>query len=303
MYSKVAIIGAGNVGATTAFALLMDGVAQHIALVDIHQEKVEGEAMDLEDGMQFVPGAEITYGTSYDLVEGADVIVITAGAAQKPGQTRRELVDVNTKIITEIVTKACAVAPEAILLMVTNPVDVLTTVAQKVSGLPAHRVFGSGTILDTARFRAHLGQYYGVHPHTIHAYILGEHGDSEFPAWSSVTMGGLRLQDHPKWNDAAMDEIVEKTRNAAYEIIARKGATYYAIALSVARIVRSILTDRRSILPLSVVLQDYYGVSGLAVSVPVVIGRDGAHVDFQTSLSAEEQKKLQQSAEVVRGLL
>lgn len=299
----VAIIGAGNVGATTAFALLMDGVARHISLIDIHKEKLEGEAMDLEHGMQFVLGADITYSTTYDGIEDADIVVITAGAPQKNGQSRRELVDVNAAIITEIVEQIVARNTKCILLVVTNPVDVLTTIAQQVSGFPPERVIGSGTILDTARFRYYLGEYFGVHPNTVHAYMLGEHGDSEFPVWSSATLGGLSLQDHPKWNDAAMEDIVDKTRNAAYEIISRKGSTYYAIALSVARLCRSILNDSETILPVSTVLNEYYGVSDVALSVPTVIRRSGAFVDFVTPLSTKEQEQFHASAQIIHELL
>ncbi len=299
----VAIIGAGNVGATTAFALLMDGVARHISLIDIHKEKLEGEAMDLEHGMQFVLGADITYSTTYEGIEDADIVVITAGAPQKNGQSRRELVDVNAAIITEIVEQIVARNTKCIVLVVTNPVDVLTTIAQQVSGFPPERVIGSGTILDTARFRYYLGEYFGVHPNTVHAYMLGEHGDSEFSAWSSATLGGLSLQDHPKWNDAAMEDIADKTRNAAYEIISRKGSTYYAIALSVARLCRSILNDSETILPVSTVLNEYYGVSDVALSVPTVIRRSGAFVDFVTSLSKKEQEQFHASARIIHELL
>ena len=301
--SHVAIIGAGNVGATTAFALLMDGVARRISLIDLHQEKLEGEAMDLEHGMQFVPGADIRYSTTYEGIEDADIVIITAGAPQKIGQSRRELVDTNAKIVTSIVQQVVAVNRDCILVVVTNPVDALTTIAQRVSGFPAYRVIGSGTTLDTARFRYYLVEHFTVHPYTIHSYIFGVHGDSEFPAWSSATIGGLLLSEHPKWEQAAMDMIVQKTRNAAYEIISRKGSTYYAIALSVARLCRSILTDGQHILPVSTVLHDYYGVSDVALSVPTVIRRDGAFIDFITPLSKKEQEQFHASAQIVHDLV
>lgn len=300
---KVAIIGAGFVGSTAAYAMLMDGVAREIVILDIHKEKAEGEALDLEHGMQFVPGAKLSFGTDYKLVKGAQIVVITAGANQKPGQSRRDLFVMNAKIIESIVKSVTAVNKECIILMVTNPVDALTYVAWKASGLPRERVFGSGTTLDSARLRFYLGEMLHVHPQGVHAYMLGEHGDSEFPGWSVASVGGVPLQKCKGWNKKGMEEASLKTKRAAYEIISRKGATYYAIGLVISRLVRDILDDVHSIMPLSMVLKGEYGLHGVSLGVPAVLSASGAQIKQELLLNAAEKKKLQVSAQIVKELI
>lgn len=300
---KVVVIGAGFVGSTAAYAMLIEGVAREIVILDIHKEKAEGEALDLEHGMQFVPGAKMSFGTDYKLVKGAQIVVITAGANQKPGQSRRDLFVINANIVKSIVKSVVAVNKECIILMVTNPVDALTYVAWKASGLPRERVFGSGTTLDTARLRYYLGEIVGVHPQGVHAYMLGEHGDSEFPGWSAASVGGVDLQKSKVWNKVKMEQAAEKTKRAAYEIISRKGATYYAIGLVIARLIRDILDDAHSIMPLSMVLKGEYGMSGVSLGVPAVLGASGAQIKQELPLNAAEKKKLQNSANIIKELI
>lgn len=297
------IVGAGYVGSTAAYAMLMDGVAREIVLLDVNQEKAKGEALDLEHGMQFVQGAKLSYGTDYKLVRGAQVVVITAGANQQPGQTRRELFQVNAKIVQSIVTQIKRYNRECLMVMVTNPVDALTYVAWKTSGFPRERVFGTGTTLDTARLRFYLGELLGVHAQGIHAYMLGEHGDSEFPAWSVASVGGVPLRKMKGWNTIKMQQIADQTKNAAYEIISRKGATYYAIGLVIARVVRDILDNTRSILSLSIVLQGEYGLKNVALSVPVVLHSQGVQLADELTLSALEKQQLRLSAKIIRQLI
>lgn len=290
-------------GSTAAYAMLIQGVAREIVILDIHKEKAEGEALDLEHGMQFVPGAKLRFGTDYTLVKGAQVVVITAGANQKPGQSRRDLFVINAKIVQSIVKSVVKVNKECIILMVTNPVDALTYVAWKASGLPRAQVFGSGTTLDTARLRFYLSELVGVHPQGIHAYMLGEHGDSEFPGWSAASIGGVDLQKSKFWNKQKMEQAAAKTKQAAYEIISRKGATYYAIGVVIARLIRDILEDTHSIMPLSMVLKGEYGLSGVALGVPAVLDAAGAHIPQELPLQKTEKKKLQHSASIISDLI
>ena len=282
---KVVVIGAGFVGATSAYAMFIDGAPSEIVLLDVNKEKAEGEAMDLEQGMQFVPGTKLSYGSDYALVRNAEVVVITAGARTKPGQTRLELISVNAQILKTIIQNIKKYNKDCCLLIVTNPVDVLTYLAVRYSGFSYDKVFGSGTTLDSARLRYFLGQKLRVHPSSIHAYMLGEHGDSEFPAWSSARVGGVPVLEMEGLDRAILNRLADNTRRAAYEIVARKGATYYAIGLVVAQLVRAILDDSNTIFPLSVYLKKYHGVSDVTLSVPVVLNRSGAHIRFQLPLS------------------
>lgn len=300
---KVVVIGAGFVGSTAAYAMLIEGVAREIVILDIHKEKAEGEALDLEHGMQFVPGAKLNFGTDYTLVKGAQVVVITAGANQKSGQSRRDLFQVNAQIVESIVKQVVAVNKECIILMVTNPVDALTYVAWKASGFPRERVFGSGTTLDTARLRFYLSELLGIHPQGIHAYMLGEHGDSEFPGWSVASIGGVPLQKAKGWNKVNMERVAVKTKQAAYEIISRKGATYYAIGLVIARLVRDILDDAHSIMPLSMVLKGEYGLREVSLGVPSVLSAKGAKLQQELPLNTTEKKKLRTSARIIKALI
>ncbi|OIO26051.1 L-lactate dehydrogenase, partial [Candidatus Micrarchaeota archaeon CG1_02_55_22] len=230
---KIAIVGAGFVGSTTAYALLLQGVAREIVLVDVNGEKAKGEAMDLEHGLQFLPAAKVSYSSDYSACKDADIVVVCAGANQKPGETRLDLTKKNAAIFRGMIPKIAKAAPNTILLIITNPVDVLTRLSLKLSKFPPSRVIGSGTTLDTARLRCLIGKHYGLHPSSVHAYILGEHGDSSFPAWSTASIGGIDLKRYPEYDRKKLDVLYQETRKAAYEIISRKGATYYAIGIAV----------------------------------------------------------------------
>lgn len=301
--SKVAIIGAGFVGGTAAYALMIDGVASEIALIDVAKEKAEGEAMDLKHGLQFVSGTKITFGSDYKLCRGAEIVIITAGLSQKPGETRLDLIQKNAKIFKEMIPKIVEQNRDCLILVVTNPVDVMTYLAIKYSRLPVSRVFGSGTTLDTARFRYLLGEYFGVHPSSVHAYILGEHGDSAFPVWSTANIATVPLQNFAKFNQKAMDNIFAKTKGAAYEIIAKKGATYYAIGLAIVRIVKAILEDKNEVLPVSCLLKNYNGANDVCLSVPVILNRSGIKEQLRIPFNKKEKAALAKSANILKGFI
>ncbi|MBI2652401.1 L-lactate dehydrogenase [Candidatus Woesearchaeota archaeon] len=301
--SKVAIIGAGFVGSTAAYALLIDGAASEIALIDVNKEKAEGEAMDLQHSLQFSPGTKVTFGDDYKLCKDAEIVVMCAGAHSKPGESRLDLVTRNSAILKQIVPSIAKYNKDCIILVVANPLDVLTYLTLKYSKFPKNRVFGSGTILDTARFRCLLGEYFGVSPNSVHAYILGEHGDSSFPVWSTANIAGVRLRHFKKYNKKAMDEIMAKTKRAAYEIVARKGATYYAIALGITKIVKAILTDSDAVIALSTYLNNYHGVGDVCLSVPCIVDRNGIKEQIVMPLNSLEKKQLQRSANVIKGII
>jgi L-lactate dehydrogenase len=301
---RVVIIGAGNVGATFAYALLFRGLAAEIVLIDANHARAEGEAMDLNHAEPFTYPTRVWAG-DYGDCAGAAIVVITAGAGQRPGETRLDLVKKNADIFEKIVPEVARRNPDGILLVATNPVDVLTQVSQKLSGLPPNRVIGSGTILDTARFRYLLGEHFGVEPRSVHAYIIGEHGDSEVPVWSLANIAGLRLADYAELNGIAhdqslLDDLFRRTRDAAYHIIERKGATFYAVAAGLMRIVEAILRDQHTVLSVSSLILDYYGINDLCLSLPTVVGRNGIERVLRLQLSETEQRALQHSAEVLR---
>ncbi len=305
--TRVAIIGAGHVGATFAYSLLMSGLATEIVLIDADRRRAEGEAMDLAHAAALTRATRIIAG-DYDDCVTADVTVITAGAGQRPGEMRLALAERNAVVVREIAERVGRLAPEGILLIATNPVDALTYVAQRASGLPAQRVIGSGTILDSARFRFLLGQHYGIDPGSVHAYILGEHGDSEVPAWSLANIAGARLPEYCAasghiYDKQALDEIFIHTRDAAYAIIERKGATYYAIAAGLLRIVRAIVRDERSVLTVSSVSDGAYGIRDVSLSLPSVVGRGGIGRVLELELAAEEAILLRRSGEVIRSTI
>ena len=301
--SKVAIIGAGFVGSTAAYALLIDGIASEIALIDVVKEKAEGEAMDLQHGLQFKPNVKVSFGTSYQLCKDAEIVIITAGAHQKPGQTRMDLVAKNAAILKDMIPQIVRYNPHCILLVVTNPLDVLTYLTLQYSNFPKNRVFGSGTILDSARFRYLLGKYFEVSPNSVHAYILGEHGDSAFPVWSTANIAGTNLKHFPQYNKEALDAIFTQTKNAAYEVVARKGATYYAIGLGVAKIVGTVFSDQNEVLALSTYLDNYHGVSDVCLSVPVIVNRNGIKEQIRMPLSPLENRQLKKSASIIREVI
>ena len=301
---RVVVVGAGNVGATFAYALLFRGLAAEIVLIDANHARAEGEAMDLNHAEPFTNPTRVWAGT-YDDCAGAAIVVVCAGAGQRPGETRLDLVKRNADIFAKIIPEVVQRNPEGILLIATNPVDVLTQVSQKLSGLPVNRVIGSGTILDTARFRHLLGRHFKVEPRSVHAYIIGEHGDSEVPVWSLANIAGLRLADYADLNgishdEAALDDIFRQTRDAAYHIIERKGATYFAVAAGLMRIVEAILRDQRTVLSVSNLITDYYGIDNLCLSLPTVVGRNGIERVLRLQLNEKEEAALKRSAEVLR---
>lgn len=303
--NKIAIIGAGSVGATIAYACLMRGVAKQVVLYDINAKKVEAEALDLNHGMQFMPMATLEGSTDLAACAESDVVVITAGAKQKPGQTRMDLAAANAEICRRIVPRLVELAPGAVFLLVTNPVDVITYITLKLSGLPAGRVFGSGTVLDSSRFRFLIAKRLKVAVQNVHAYIAGEHGDSEIPLWSSATVGGVPLhqwavQGHGKLTVRDRTEIVQDVKNAAYQIIQGKGATNYAIGLATARILEAVLHDENRVLPVSSLLNDYHGISDVCLSVPCIVNRGGVDSALPLPLNDAEKAGLQNSAGVIR---
>lgn len=301
--SKVAIIGAGFVGSTAAYALLIEGAASEIALIDVNKEKAEGEAMDLQHGLQFKPNVKISFGSDYKLCKDAEIVVICAGAHQKPNETRIDLVNKNSRILKQMIPQITKYNKGCILLVVANPLDVLTYLTIKYSKFPKGRVFGSGTILDTARFRYLLGEYFEVSPDSIHAYILGEHGDSSFPVWSTANIAGINLKNFKKYSKKAMEKIARQTKNAAYEVIAKKGATYYAIGLGIARIVKAVFSDKNTVLALSTYLKNYHEVSDVCLSVPCIVNRDGIKEQIVMPLNSLEKKQLRKSAGVIKRVI
>jgi L-lactate dehydrogenase len=301
---RVAIVGLGNVGATFAYALLLSGLAAEIVLIDANRGKAEGEAMDLNHAVPFAHPTKVWVG-DYSDCAGAAVIVLAAGAAQAPGETRLDLIKKNAIIWRSIVPQVTKHNRTGILLIATNPVDVLTYAAWKLSGLPSQTVVGSGTILDTARFRYLLSEHLGVDARSVHAYIIGEHGDSEVAVWSLANIAGMRLPEFYKsqgmtYDPQAMENIFAQTRDAAYKIIARKGATYYAVAAGLMRITQAILRNQKTVLSVSSLMSDYYGISDVCFSLPTVIDRGGVEAVLRLELDATEVEKLRSSAQVLK---
>ncbi len=304
---KIAVVGAGNVGATFAYSLLLSGLATEIVLIDTNQSKAEGEAMDLNHSVPLAYPTRIWAG-GYEDCAGAAISVITAGSNQRPGESRLDLLQRNTAIFDQIIRAVVRYNPGGLLLIATNPVDILTYVSCRISGLPSERVIGSGTILDTARFRYLISQYFNVDARSVHAYIIGEHGDSEVPVWSSANIAGMQLSDYCEMNhigctDHTMDEIFTQTRDAAYHIIERKGATYYAVASGLVRIVEAILRDQSTVLSVSSYIQDYEGIENVCLSLPSVIGRRGIKRVIKLKLDPSEMKNLQRSAQILKDTL
>lgn len=304
---KIGIIGTGMVGATAAYAMVMRGVGREIVLIDRNRQRAEAEANDILHAAPFANDIDIYAGDYADL-DGARVVVITAGVAQKPGETRLQLLGKNAAILKEIIASIYAVAPEAILVMTTNPVDVMTHIAAAYAreyGVPSTRIIGSGTTLDTARFRALLGREIGIDPGHVHAYVLGEHGDSEVLAWSAVTIGGIGLDEFCEQHrmdicDEKRQEIDHMVRNAAYEIIQGKSATYYGIGAALSRIVNVILRDQRSIQTVCTPLKEIEGVQNVTISIPQLLGGQGIHDTFPPMLSQDERDALRKSAMVIK---
>lgn len=304
---KAAMIGCGAVGATSAFSLIQSGLFSELVLIDANKEKAEGEAMDLSHGLPFARPMKVYAGT-YDDLADCYLIMITAGAAQKPDETRIDLVNKNVKIFKSIIPEIVKRNTSGILLVVSNPVDILTYVTLKLSGFPANRVVGSGTVLDTARLKYLLGEHLNVDSRSIHAFIIGEHGDSELAVWSGANVSGVELNHFCELRGhynhmAAMERIYADVRDSAYEIIEKKGATYYGIAMAVRRICESIIRDEHSILPVSSLICGHYGLGDVCMGVPTVVGRNGAETVLDIPLSGVEQRKLMASADALRKVL
>ena len=304
---KAAIIGCGFVGTSIAFSLVQKGIFSELVLIDANEKKAEGEAMDLSHGLPFTKPIEIKAGGYEDIADCA-MIIITAGANQKPGETRLDLVHKNVEIYKSIIPKIVEKNQEATLLIVSNPVDIMTYVALKLSGYPSHKVIGSGTVLDTARLKYLLSRHLDVDSRSIHAFIIGEHGDSELAVWSAANVSGIPLNhfcelrgyfDHME----SMDRIYQSVRDSAYEIIEKKGATYYGVAMAVCRIAESVIRNEHSIMPISVYLDGLYGLHDICLSIPTVVGQEGAEKVLDIPLDLMEMGKLVYSAEELKKII
>lgn len=306
--TKLAIVGAGSVGSTLAYAALMRGAAHTVSLLDINRTKVEAEVLDLQHGIQFMPMAKVEGSDDVAVCADADVVVFTAGAKQKPGQTRLDLAGATISLVRKILPGLVEVAPNAIYIMVTNPVDVVTYAALKYSGLPPNQLFGSGTVLDSSRLRFLVAQHCGVAVQNVHAYIAGEHGDSEIPLWSSATISGVPLLD---WQGLkgrgpltaeVREDIAHEVVQSAYRIIEGKGATNYAVALAATRIIEAVLDDEHRVLPVSSLLEDFHGIDDVCLSVPSLLERRGCGERIEVPLSDLELAGLRASADSVRAV-
>ncbi len=306
-YRKVAVIGCGFVGAASAFAIMESGLFSEMVLIDANMEKAEGEALDISHGLPFAKPMKI-YAGEYKDISDAYVIVVTAGAGQKPGETRLDLVKKNVGIFKSIIPQIAEVNKDAIMLIVANPVDILTYATKQLSGYPENRVFGSGTTLDTARFKYLLGEHLSVDSRSVHAFIIGEHGDSEIAAWSSANVSGVPIRDFCEMrghfsHEESMKQIAENVKNSAYEIIEKKGATYYGIAMSVRRICEAIVRDEKTVLPVSGMQHGNHGISDVALSMPAIVGKDGIETTVPISLNDAETAALQASAEILKKVI
>src|SRR4051794_22581167 len=302
--NRVVLIGTGAVGSSYAFALLNQGITEELVLLDLNKEKSEGDAMDLNHGMAFAPSSTKIWFGDYSDCKHADLIVICAGAAQKPGETRLDLVEKNAKIFKGIVGQIMASGFDGIFLVATNPVDILTYAVWKYSGLPKERVIGSGTILDTARFRFLLGEYFNIDTRNVHAYIIGEHGDTELPVWSHADIATRSIskwmEGNEKYKQEDLDHLFINVRDAAYHIIERKGATFYGIAMGLVRLTKAILQNENSVLTVSAYLNGEYGHNDVYVGVPAVVNRNGIRGVVELDLTKDEKEKFDHSVSVLK---
>jgi L-lactate dehydrogenase len=302
--NRVALIGTGYVGSSYAFALLNQGVTEELVMIDLNKEKSEGDAMDLNHGLPFAPSRTKIWFGDYSDCKDADIVVICAGANQKPGETRLDLVEKNTKIFKGIVDQVMGQGFDGVFLVATNPVDILTYAVWKFSGLPKERVIGSGTILDTARFRFLLGEYFDVDTRNVHAYIIGEHGDTELPVWSHADIAGTSIDEwmkkKPEYKQEHLDELFLNVRDAAYHIIQRKGATYYGIAMGLVRLTKALLQNENSVLTVSAYLDGEYGQKDIYIGVPAVVNRSGIREIVELKLNNEETEKFNNSVNVLK---
>lgn len=306
--AKIGIIGAGSVGATIAYAAMIRGVARHISLFDISRSKVDSEVLDLNHGLLFAPQATVDGSDDVEVLRDSDVIVVTAGAKQKPGQTRLDLAAANAQICAKILPEVVRVAPNCILLLVTNPVDVVTEIAIRVTGFDWSRVLGSGTVLDSSRFRYLVASHCRVAVQNVHAYIAGEHGDSEIPLWSSATIGSIPLNQwsvpgHGRLTAADKDEILRNVKEAASQVIQGKGATNYAIGLAVTNILESILYDERRVLAVSGLLCGFRGMEDVCLSLPRIVGRAGLEPPLPIPMTVDEESGFRDSADRIRAVV
>jgi len=297
---KVAIVGLGRVGMTTAYALLLKGLCTELVLFSRELAKAEGEKDDLTHGAPFYPHATVTATDKFEDLNGTDLVIFTAGCAQQPGQTRLDLTKQNCEIVAKLIPKIVREAPQTLILMVANPLDLMTLRATELAHLAPGRVFGSGTLLDTARFRLHLSKAINVNPQSIHTYILGEHGDSSFATVTTATIGGKPLLSFPEMSPDHIAWSLAETRKDAGKIISSKGATYYGIATAVSHIVETIMRNSRKVLPLSTVLTGQYGLTNIALSLPCILGRSGVERVVDLPLSLEETASLHASAQILK---
>lgn len=302
MSLKIAVIGAGNVGAAVAYAITIRNLAAEVSLIDINEHKEAGEVMDIADGLCFLDTGCVR-GADFKEAKNADIIILTAGANQKDGDTRLDLLEKNKEITKAIFKSIGKIKKDAIVIVVTNPVDVITHLAQKITGLPAGQVFGTGTALDTARLKTNIAHELGVSAKSVSGYVLGEHGDSEFVAWSSVHVGSSPISEFKAIGTSKRNKIEMQVRKEAYEIIKRKGATFFGIATATAEIVEAIAHDQHIILPVSTCVKKWNGVSDLCIGIPAVIGRTGVERVWMLALSAEEKKKLAASANILKSYI
>ena len=307
--NKITVIGSGNVGSTIAYTLTVQGIASEIVMIDLNQEKSLGEALDIRQGVSFCAPATV-YAGDYADAAGSDIVVITSGMARKPGQSRLDLAQANVDIIKSIAGKIVPVCPNATYVIVSNPVDVLTYVFLKHTGLPQERVIGSGTVLDTARLRSRISEYYSVNQKNVHAYVLGEHGDSSFVPWSLANISNVpvetfkdALQTKDNYPEFILDEVEEYMRKSGARVIQRKGATFYAVSISVCHICKCLLSGIDTTLTVSTMLNGEYGIDDVCLSLLNVVGDKGAHAKIMLPLTEEEQMKLHNSAKVLKELI
>ncbi|MGP1404033.1 MAG: L-lactate dehydrogenase [Catonella sp.] len=306
-FRKAVMVGCGFVGSASVFALMQSGLFSEIAMIDADMDKAEGEAMDISHGIPFAKHMRV-YAGNYDDVRDAGIVIVTAGANQKPDETRLDLVHKNVGIFKSIIPEIAGRDFNGILLIVANPVDILTAVAKKLSGLPENRVIGSGTVLDTGRLKTRLSDHLGVDSRSIHAFIIGEHGDSEIAAFSSANVSGIPLNDFCEMrghysHDESEKNIAEEVKNAAYEIIQRKRATYFGVAMAVKRICECIVRDEKSILPVSTMMHGEQGIDGVVLSMPCIVGSEGIETQVPIKLDEDELTRLRESAKILKGIM
>ncbi|WP_078060757.1 L-lactate dehydrogenase [Desulfotomaculum copahuensis] len=302
---KIAVVGVGAVGSACAYAVMMSGLVSELVLVDINRERAEGEAMDMAHGASFIKPIRVYAGDYHDCHD-ADVIIFSAGANQKPGETRLDLVNKNYQILKDVLPRLMPLSDEGVLLMVANPVDVLTYAALHLAQLPPERVVGSGTVLDSSRFRYLISSHCRVEPRNIHAYVVGEHGDTEVPLWSRANIAGIPVREFCRWRGVPCPdpaEISSQVRRAAYEVIARKGVTAYAIGLAVKRICESILRDENTVLTVSGLINGEYGIHDVCFSLPAIVNRQGRSRVLAVPLAPDEEEALHHSAAVLKSIL